>query len=162
MNKLLVTLLLFAQSMYAFATDQNSCEAAGGAFLTGRVVSAPKFASADKYLQGIALTHTHVHVMSDQDGNIYDVAIDNVFAVDYIKNSNTIPRSLAALTNNVRLELCGELYNNGTGIGIHWVHNNCNEKPNSITPDGWVKTIDSNGVVGNNLERNQAYCYLWQ
>ena len=105
------------------------------------------------------LSHTHVKVQSDQDGQYYDVAMDNVYASDYVLNARSMPRSLASIQVGDSLELCGKFYT--SGYGIHWVHDNCGVTPDGSHPDGWVKEIDSNGNTGDNLEASQAYCYLW-
>lgn len=160
MKKFLSVLFLMVPSLYATASDQSACSAAGGAYLTGIVATAPKFASASTTLQGVKLSHTHVTVKSDQNGKLYDVAMDNVYAVDYVKNANSIPKSLAAIKIGDHLELCGQLYTSG-GLGIHWVHDNCNVPPTSSTPNGWVEELAANGTAGVNLERSTAYCYLW-
>jgi hypothetical protein len=44
---------------------------------------------------------------------------------------------------------------------IHWVHSNCGATPTAAAPNGWVKKISTSGTIGANLERSQAYCYLW-
>lgn len=157
-NALIATLLLGLASA-ALATEQSNCAAAQGAFLTGTVTSAPRFAAATQTLQGVQLSHTHLNLRADQDGKTYDVAIDNVFAVDYVKNARTVPASLAAIKVNDRLELCGAKYTSGTGI--HWVHTDCGATPTASAPDGWVKKFSTSGSVGSNLERSQTYCYLW-
>lgn len=158
--KPLCILFLTAPSLSAMASDQTNCSAAGGAYLTGVVATAPKFASASTTLQGVKLSHTHVTLKSDQNGRLYDVAMDNVYAVDYVKNANAMPKSLAALKIGDHLELCGQLYTSG-GLGIHWVHDNCNQPPSSAAPNGWVEKLTATGSAGPNLERSQAYCYLW-
>ncbi len=157
MNKSLIALFLLSLSLSASATEQSTCTAGGGAFLTGKVTTAPKFASGSS-LKGVALSHTHVSLRADQDGKTYDVAMDNVYAVDYVKNSSSMPKSLAAIKVNDRLELCGAKYT--SGVGIHWVHDNCNATPSTSTPTGWVKEIGATSL-GSNLERSQTYCYLW-
>jgi hypothetical protein len=159
LNKAFIALFLLSQSLSAMASEQTTCQAADGAFLTGTVTSAPKFATGS-YIQGVQTSHTHVNLKADQDGKTYDVAMDNVFAVDYVKNSTAVPKSLAAITVGSRLEVCGLKYTSGT-TGIHWVHNNCNATPTTSAPNGWTKQISSTGVVGTNLERSQTYCYLW-
>ena len=160
MSKTLIALLLSSLSLSVMATDQSACTAVDGAYLTGTVTSAPKFAAATETLQGVKLSHTHVNLKSDQDGKTYDVAMDNVYASDYVKNSTSVPKSLAAIKVNSRLELCGVKYTGGD-IGIHWVHSNCGDTPTSSAPDGWTKVISSSGTVGANLEGSQTYCYLW-
>lgn len=152
-------LFLIAQAAYALADGQSACGNAAGTYLTGTVVSGPKFARATQTIKGVQLSYTHVRVQLDQDGAIYDVAMDNVYAKDYVRNASAIPRSLAAIRVGDQLELCGELYS--SGYGIHWVHDNCNIVPDSAHPDGWVRKMDRYGNTGSNLEGSQAYCYLW-
>ena len=158
MNKSLIALFLMSLSLAAGASELSNCTAAGGAMITGPVVTGPTFASGSS-LKGVELSHTHVHVRADQDGKTYDVAMDNVYAVDYVKNAKSVPKSLAAIKVNDRLEMCGAKYT--SGVGIHWVHNNCGDKPTKSAPNGWVKEMSSSSV-GSNLERSQTYCYLWQ
>lgn len=155
----LIALFLSGLSLTAMADDAANCKAAAGSYLTGVVTTAPKFAAASETLQGIKLSHTHVTLKGDKDGKSYDVAMDNVYAVDYVKNSSSIPKSLAAIKVGNHLELCGQLYTSGSP-GIHWVHDNCGDKPTSSEPNGWTSIV-TNGVVGVNLERSQTYCYLW-
>lgn len=161
MNKLLCALLLLTQSHFALANGQSDCEANAGSYLTGVVVSAPRFNGARDKIHGVSLSHTRLTIRSDQDGQDYDVAIDNVFAVDYQQNANSIPQSLAAIYEDDHLELCGQLYTRGQ-LGIHWVHNNCNARGKPNAPNGWIKMIAEDGTVGSNIESSQAYCYLWQ
>jgi hypothetical protein len=155
----LIATLLLGLAAAATASEQSNCTAAKGAFLTGTVTSAPKFAAASQTLQGIKLSHTKLSLRADQDGKTYDVAIDNVFATDYVKNASTVPASLAAIKVNDRLELCGAKYT--SGVGIHWVHTNCGDVPTTSAPNGWVKRFAAGGSVGSNIERSQTYCYLW-
>lgn len=159
MKTALFASLLLVLASAAAASEQSLCTAAKGSFLTGTVTSAPKFAAATQTLQGIKLSHTKLSLRADQDGKVYDVAIDNVFAVDYVKNATTVPASLAAIRVNDRLELCGAKYT--SGVGIHWVHTNCGDVPTTSAPNGWVKRFSSSGSVGSNIERSQTYCYLW-
>lgn len=159
MHKLFLALLLATQSICALADGQADCSAVSGDYMTGTVVSRPTFARATQTLQGVQLSHTHVKVQSDQDGQYYDVAMDNVYASDYVLNARSLPRSLAAIQVGDALELCGKFYT--SGYGIHWVHDNCGVNPDASHPDGWVKQIDSNGNTGDNLESSEAYCYLW-
>jgi hypothetical protein len=79
---------------------QQMCNAAGGYFQTGTVNSKtnndyPQVTNytSGKKRQGIPLSHTHIEITSAIDGNIYDVAIDNVFATDYDPNSYVVPPS---------------------------------------------------------------------
>ena len=110
-------------------------------------------------LSGVQLSHTVLYMKADQDGKYYQVAMDNVYATDYVKNSTSMPASLAALKAGTRIEVCGEKYSDGSGI--HWVHNNCGDTPSTSAPNGWTKTIASSGSVSANLERSTNYCYLW-
>lgn len=159
LNKLCIALLLLSQSILASASEATACAANKGAYLTGTVTSAPTFHTSSNVIQGIRLTHTRLYLRADQDGRSYDVSMNNVFAVDYVKNSTRMPPSLAAIRVNERLSLCGVKYTSGTGI--HWVHTNCGNVPTASQPNGSVKKISSAGSVGLNLERSQSYCYLW-
>lgn len=159
MTKSIFALLLLSHSLCALASEQSTCTANKGAYITGTVISAPKFAAASTTIDGVKLTHTRLNLRADQDGKTYDVAMDNVYAVDHVKNSTTMPPSLAAIKVNDRLGLCGKKYTSGTGI--HWVHSNCGDTPTAAAPNGWVKSISASGVVGVNKERSQNYCYLW-
>jgi hypothetical protein len=158
LNKTLFALVLCALSLSATASDQTNCSAAGGAFLTGNVTSSPTYASGS-FIQGVQTSHTHVHLTADQDGLSYDVAMDNVYAADYVQGTSSMPATLAAIKIGDRLELCGEKYT--SGVGIHWVHSNCGATPTTTAPNGWVKEIASSGSVGINLEASETYCYLW-
>jgi hypothetical protein len=160
LKKSAIVLFLMAQSLYAMASDQSTCTANKGSYISGVVTSKPTFQKASETLQGVKLSHTVLNVKSDQDGKTYQVAMDNVYAVDYVKNSNSIPKSLAAIKLNDHLSLCGALYTSGSP-GVHWVHDNCNVAPTTSSPNGWVEEISSSGVDGVNLERSTAYCYLW-
>lgn len=158
LHKTFIALSLSLLSVSAFASDQTDCSANGGAFLTGTVMSSPKYASG-KFIRGVQTSHTHLNLKADQDGSTYDVAMDNVFAVDYVKGANAMPRSLAAIKVGEHLEVCGVKYTSGTGI--HWVHTNCGATPSHSAPNGWVKELSATGTAGVNLERSQTYCSLW-
>jgi hypothetical protein len=160
MNKTLIALFLMSTSLYAMASDQTDCAAGGGAYVSGVVTTAAYFKAASSTLQGVGLSHTHVSMLSDQDGQTYDVAIDNVYAMDYVLNSPTMPKSLAVLKVGDHLSTCGALYTSG-GPGTHWVHNNCNVPGTTAAPNGFIKKMSARGPVYANLERNMAYCYLW-
>ena len=62
-----------------------------------------------------------------------------------------------AMTPGCTVQACGIPYRGG----IHWVHNNCGDRPTKSDPDGWLKVIRSDGRPGPNLEANRKYCYLW-
>lgn len=159
MKRSFIALVIATLSTAALADGSSDCDAAQGTYLTGTVVSGPMFARASSTLQGVKLTHTHVKLLADQDGQVYDVAMDNVYARDYVLNARTMPRSLASIRINDRLELCGALYS--SGVGIHWVHSNCGADPAPNAPDGWVKRLYDDGSVSDNLEGSENYCYLW-
>lgn len=158
MKKFLVSLCLMTQAMYAMADGQSDCDAAAGSYLTGTVNAKPTFADG-KALKGVKLSHTHISVKADTDGRTYDVAMDNVYAKDYQKNSTSIPKSLAAFGIGDKVEMCGQLYT--SGYGIHWVHDNCNVTPDQAHPNGFIKKLQADGSEGANLEASETYCYLW-
>jgi hypothetical protein len=110
--------------------------------------------------EGVELSHTHLTLLSDQDGRSYDVAIDNVFATGYDAAGERVPAPLSMLRTGDRLEVCGKLFTRGR-LGIDWVHTNCGETPTARQPDGWVKILDPRGTPGPNLEASQEYCRLW-
>jgi hypothetical protein len=142
----------------ASADEQSACAAAAGSYLTGVVVSAPKFARG-QFRKGIELSHTHVSLRADQDGRVYDVAMDNVFANGYQKNSKRVPAPLSSIHVDDHLELCGQLYT--SGVGIHWVHTNCGATPTATAPDGWVKQLGADGTPGVNDESNNKFCSIF-
>jgi hypothetical protein len=153
-----VALLLFVT--LAHADDQADCAAGQGAFLVGTVVQGPSFAGG-KPRRHVQLSHTHITVRVDGQDGTYDVAMDNVFAADYVKNAQAVPASLNAIQVGDRLELCGALYQ-GSTLGIHFVHTDCEQTPAPDSPNGWVKEIDATtGQPGPNLEASETYCYLW-
>ncbi len=153
-----IALMLLALAGAAQADDQSDCTAAAGSYLTGVVVKAPSFASGHPR-KGVELSHTHVSLRADQDGKVYDVAMDNVFANGYVKNQESVPAPLNTIQVNDRLELCGQLYT--SGVGIHWVHTNCGATPTAAQPNGWVKQIAADGTVSTNDESNTQYCSLF-
>ena len=140
----------------AFADEAQDCQAASGTLLIGHVTTPPRFKHG-MYRNGVELSHTHLTLRGDTDGNDYDVAIDNVFAQGYRKNAKTVPAPLNTIAVGDALEVCGLPFEGG----IHWVHNNCGDTPTPQDPNGWVKKIAEDGSVGPNLEGGQAYCYLW-
>jgi hypothetical protein len=141
------------------ADDVAKCQAAGGSYLTGTVVSGPRFKPGAP-LRGTYLSHTHLTVRGDADGRTYDVAIDNVFANGYRHNQRAVPAPLNTIKVGDRLELCGRLYTGGDA-GIDWVHTNCGATPSPDKPDGWVREINKDGSVGDNVEAKQDFCSLW-
>lgn len=160
MNKKLLALLLLSHALVASASEQSICNQTDkGYFLSGTITTSAKFQSASQTIQGVQISHTILYMHNDVDGRNYQVALDNVFATDYVKNSTSMPPSLAALKAGGRIEVCGAKYSDGTGV--HWAHTNCGDVPTTSAPNGFVKTISSSGTIGSNLERSQAYCYLW-
>jgi hypothetical protein len=144
----------------AFADEASDCQAAGGTHLTGTVTDGPSF-TPGHLRKGVELSHTHVTLQSDQDGQSYDVAIDNVFASGYDAAGESVPAPLSSIAIGDHLDLCGKLYQGGAP-GIDWVHTDCNNAPTQDQPDGWVKQLSPDGTPGTNLEDSQEYCSLWQ
>jgi hypothetical protein len=142
----------------ASADNRQSCAAASGSYVSGVVVKGPKFTHG-QFRQGIELSHTHLKLRADQDGQVYDVAIDNVFASGYQPGQSGVPAPIDAIRVNDRLELCGELYDRG--VGIHFVHTNCGARPTPAHPDGWIRQLDGQGRAGPNLEANTSFCPLF-
>lgn len=142
----------------SWAADQQSCEAAAGSYRSGAVVNSPKFAHG-QYRRGIELSHTHIRLLAEQDGRIYDVAIDNVFANGYDPRQGGMPAQFSGIRPNDRIEVCGQLYTRG--VGVHFVHTNCGASPTAAHPDGWIRLVARNGSVGANLEANTAACGLF-
>jgi hypothetical protein len=157
-----VALLVLALAVAgtARADEASRCARSSGTFLTGTVISTPRFAHGHTR-NGVELSHTRLTLRADQDGRPYDVAIDNVFALGYDAAGETIPTPVSSIKLGDRLELCGKLYTQG-GLGIDWVHGNCGAVPSSKAPDGWVKEIDASGTPGLNLGNSAEYCSLWR
>jgi hypothetical protein len=108
-------LCLFASGT-ARADEAAQCRANAGIYLTGRVTDVPSFAPGH-VRAGVELSHTHLTLLSDQDGQTYDAAIDNVFATGYDAAAESVPAPLASIRPGDRLELCGKLFAHG-GPGI--------------------------------------------
>jgi hypothetical protein len=49
----------------------------------------------------------------------------------------------------------------GADVGIDWVHTDCGATPSPDKPDGWVREINKDGNVGDNMEAKQDFCSLW-
>lgn len=154
------------------------CQSAGGYYQYGTVNSPPNsdysavtnYKAATESLEGIPLSHTHIEITSAIDGNIYDVAIDNVFADGYNPLSYVVPSTYVEnLTAGSTVYFCS---GNPTQVpypvnepesnpfatqGFDWVHTNCAASgyPSSFK-NGFL--YDQNN---NNLTNNQMYCYLW-
>jgi hypothetical protein len=158
MKKILFALAMLAASAPSWADGQQACAAAQGSYLTGVVVKGPKF-SHGQYRGGVELSHTHLKLRADQDGQVYDVAIDNLFANGYQPGRAEVPAPIDAIRVDDRLELCGQLYDRG--VGIHFVHTNCGATPSPKRPDGWIRVVQGRGRASGNLEANTSYCPLF-
>ena len=156
--RILFALVLAAACGTAAADDRQACGAADGSFLTGQVVAGPTFAHG-QFRQGVELSHTHLKLRADQDGLVYDVAIDNVFANGYRQGQTGVPAPIDTIREGDHLELCGQLYDRG--VGIHFVHDNCGAAPSANHPDGWIRVVDGSGAAGPNLEAGTAFCALF-
>lgn len=163
----------FAEDMSSQAQQyQAQCNQAGGYFQYGTVNAPPNSDythvtnfKQGKKLKGIPLSHTHIEITSGIDQQIYDVAIDNVFAKDYNPHQSSVPNSYRQnIVAGSTLYFCGGNPNNEpyslsekvAQSGFDWVHTNC-ETPNSQFADGWLYT-----AAGVNLSNSQKYCNLWQ
>jgi hypothetical protein len=160
MKLLGVCILCLAVSGTARADEAAQCRANAGTYLTGNVTQGPTF-TPGHLRNGVELSHTHLTLLSDQDGRSYHVAIDNVFTTGYDAAGESVPAPLSTIRTGDRLELCGKLFTRG-GRGIDWVHTNCGETPGTPRPDGWLKLPAPDGTSGLNLEDSQEYCRLWQ
>jgi hypothetical protein len=152
----LAGLLIFTPG--AWADEQADCVSKAGTLLVGTVTSGPRFVSGHER-RGVELSHTHLRLRGD-DGQSYDIAIDDVFAEGYDQADERVPAPLSGIRPGNRLELCGKPYASG-GPGMDWVHTNCGDRPTREAPDGWVKVLGADGTPGPNLETNQEYCRLW-
>lgn len=160
--RLVVLVAIFAFAGGAGHADEvTQCRANGGTFLTGRVTHGPVFARGRHPLHGIELSHTHVTLLSDQDRQSYDIAIDDVFASGYDAAGESVPAPLSAIRVGARLELCGRPYRDYDRVGMDWVHSNCGAMPTEKKPNGWIKILAASGAPGPNLESSQEYCRLW-
>lgn len=159
MKRIGLACLLALLGHAALADERQDCAAAQGSYLTGTVVQGPKFTHG-QFRSGVELSHTHLKVHANEDGRVYDVAIDNAFASGYQANQRGVPAALAAIREGDRLALCGALYDRG--VGIHFVHTNCGARPTAAHPDGWVKVVDGRGRAGANLEGSTNYCSLFE
>jgi hypothetical protein len=158
--KLFGVFILCLAAGTARADGASQCQANAGTYLTGKVTRDPTF-TRGHLRNGVELSHTHLTLLSDQDGRSYHVAIDNVFATGYDAAGESIPAPLSTIRTGDRLELCGKLFTRG-GLGIDWVHTNCGRTPRPPQPDGWLKLLAPDGTPGPNLEASQEYCRLWR
>ena len=160
MKLLAIFILCLIASGTARADEATLCRADAGTYLTGKVTQGPTF-TPGHLRNGVELSHTHLTLLSDQDGRSYHVAIDNVFATGYDAAGESVPAPLSTIRAGDRLELCGKLFTRG-GLGIDWVHTNCGKTPRAPRPDGWLKLLAPDGTPGPNLEDSQEYCRLWR
>src|ERR1700745_763299 len=116
MKLLRVFVLCLAASGTARADEAAQCRANGGTFLTGSVTHGPTFAHGHLH-KGVELSHTHLTLLSDQDGRSYHVAIDDVFATGYDAAGDSVPAPLSTIRAGDRLELCGKLFATGGAGG---------------------------------------------
>src|SRR6202035_2264054 len=156
MKLLRVFILCLAASSTARADEAAQCRTQAGTFLAGTVTEGPTFARGHLH-KGVELSHTHLTLLSDQDGRSYRVAIDNVFATGYDAAGESVPAPLSTIRTGDRLELCGKLFTRG-GLGIDWVHTNCGKRSSTAQPDGWLKILAPDGSPGPNLEDSHEYC----
>jgi hypothetical protein len=150
------------------------CTKAGGYFQYGIIDSPPNsdyattltYGPASKSILGIPLSHTYIEITSALDGNIYQVAIDNLFANNYDPLSKVVPATYADnLTAGSIVYLCSgnptrvpySFKGNFAVKGIDWVHPNCsNSGSHSVYQTGFLYASNR-----QNLTNNQTYCYLW-
>lgn len=157
----LAGLLALAIPGAARADEAGQCQAQGGTLLTGQLLAGPQFVRARQHRLGVALSHTRLQLRGD-DGQVYDIRADNVFAAGYDEAGRAVPAPLSGLAAGARLELCGRLYEEGDGqAGMDWVHSNCGAPPSRRAPDGWLKLLAADGRAGRNLEDSEEYCGLW-
>ena len=140
----------------AQANPASECTAQDGTYLTGTIAHGPFFVKARRLKHGVALSHTKIILRGD-DGQLYDIRADNVFAAGYDKAPRQVPAPLSSLHVGERLYLCGKLYQNNNGrMGMDWVHTNCGDPPRPSAPNGYLAR-----TPGQNLENSTEYCGLW-
>lgn len=159
---LLALALLLTSGMAAARADSAAqCQVQGGSYLTGVIAHGPFFIASRHAQHGVALSHTKILLRAD-DGQIYDIRADNVFASGYDQAPHSVPMPLATLHPGARLSLCGKLYQTHSGrMGMDWVHTNCGKPPRHNAPNGWLAEISPTMVTGPNLESSEEYCHLW-
>jgi hypothetical protein len=153
-----LALLLSLVTWSALADEAAICQSGAGTYLSGVVVSPPKFAHG-RFRKGVELSHTHLRLRADQDNRVYDVAIDNVFATGYDKGQRGVPAPIDGIRVNDRIEACGALYTKGDGI--HWVHPTCGRRATRAQPNGWLKRVAPDGTPSANFEGNTSWCPLF-
>jgi hypothetical protein len=160
-RRLVFTLGLLCAAGAARADEAGQCAAQAGAYLTGTVLHGPFYVRAREYKHGVALSHTKILLRGD-DGQVYDIRADNVFAAGYDQAPGNVPAPLSSLHPGERLSLCGKLYQSNSGrMGMDWVHTNCGDTARHSAPDGWLKEIGPDMIPGRNLEGSKEYCRLW-
>lgn len=153
--------LLLGTSSATLADPAALCRAQGGSYLTGVIAHGPFFVRARHSRDGVTLSHTKILLRGD-NGQIYDIRADNVFAAGYDAAPNAVPAPLAALHRGELLSLCGRLYTMRSGRkGMDWVHTNCGAPPRHNAPNGWLALVSPAMTMGPNLEASQEYCHLW-
>lgn len=153
--------LLLGMAGAAHADSAATCRAQGGTYLTGIIAHGPFFVRARHNRHGVALSHTKILLRGD-DGQIYDIRADNVFASGYDEAPNAVPAPLSALHPGERLSLCGKLYKTNIGhMGMDWVHTNCGAPPRHSAPNGWLERANPGMAPGPNMEESEEYCHLW-
>jgi hypothetical protein len=158
MHRTVIALLLLLTALTAVADDAAECRAGAGTFLTGVVVDAPRFTHG-RFRKGVELSHTHLRVLSDRDGKLYDVAIDNLFSTGYDAKTPGIPPALRTIRHQDRVAVCGAPFSRGSGM--HWVHPTCGHRPDPEHPNGFLKRIGPDGKPSPNLEANTNFCPLF-
>jgi hypothetical protein len=131
MKLLRVFILCLAASGTARADEAAQCRANAGTFLTGRVTQGPTFAPGHLH-NGVELSHTHLTLLSDQDGRSYHVAIDNVFATGYDAAGESVPAPLSTIRTGDRLELMRKTFyprRAGHRLGPHQLRQQAEDGP---------------------------------
>ncbi|WP_051622356.1 hypothetical protein [Acidocella facilis] len=153
--------ILCAAANAALADEASQCQARQGQYLTGTIAHGPFFVRAWAYRDGVALSHSKILLRGD-DGQIYDIRADNVFAAGNDAAPGAVPAPLSALHPGMRLALCGKLYRLRNGrMGMDWVHTNCGDTPRPSAPNGFLKQLGPDATPGPNLENAREYCRLW-
>src|SRR5258707_3064942 len=132
--KLFGVFILCLTAGTARADGASQCQANAGTYLTGKVTRDPTF-TRGHLRNGVELSHTHLTLLSDQDGRSYHVAIDNVFATGYDAAGESVPAPLSAIRTGDRLELCGKLFTRG-GVGHCLVPTNSGHNPTAAPTHG--------------------------
>jgi hypothetical protein len=148
-------LLCLCAATTARAEKAAQCRADGGSNLTGTVTAGPSF-SRGHPRRGVELSHTHLRLLSAQDGQSYDAAMD-VFANGFDSAGEGVPPPLSSIHVGDRLALCGQLHTDGRA-GIHFVRTNCGDSATATDPDGWVKPIAENRIPDPDLDNSREYC----